>query len=115
MNDVVTSIAVTEARSSCKDEPDIAERLKKAMRACHGHWMVTAETEQFRAAVAAAALESNEEEKDRILRSGRKATEINNAMAAAAAGVPVDLISVLSDADEDLLPLMRLWKETNTR
>ena len=119
MNAAVMSIAVTEARTACKDEPDILERVRKAMRACHNHWMVTNEGQQFNAALAAAMLESNEEDKDRIARSGKAFNRLNNAVAAMISGVPVDLEAMAVEADaepkEDLIPVRQLWDETKRR
>lgn len=117
MNAVVMSIAVTEARGACKGEPDILERIKKAMRACHGHWMVTNEAEQLNSAIAAAALESDGDEKDRILRSGKAFNDANNAVAALMRGVPVDLEAMVEkmDKSDDILPVRKLWDETKQR
>lgn len=117
MNDVVMSIAITEARSACKGEPDIIERIKKAMRACHDHWMVTKEAQQFNSALAAAALESEPGEKDRILYSGKKFNSLNNAIAAASNGVPVDFSALVAEGEDDkpsdyLIPVRKLWDET---
>lgn len=109
----VAMIAAAEARSSCANEPNITERIKKAMRACHGHWMATSEPEQFRAAVAAAMLESPEDEKDRIARSAKALNKIGAMLQALQAGVPVDFEGMAAEKqDEDLLPLRKLWDET---
>lgn len=107
-------IAAAEARSRCAGEPDITERIKKAMRACHDHWMVTNETEQFRAAVAAAMLESPDEaEKDRIARSSKALNKVEAMLQALQAGVPVDFESMAAEKqDDDILPLRQLWDET---
>lgn len=104
-------IAVAEARTACKDEPDITERVKKAMKVCHNHWMETNETNQFRSALAAAMLESEDEvEKDRIGRSSRALNKLSAMLSALQAGVPVDVEAMAAEKrDEDLLPLMDLW------
>lgn len=105
-------IAVHEARDACKGEPDLTERIKKAMRACHGHWMETNEGEQLRAALAAAMLESPEDEKDRIARSAKLLSKFGAAMNALSQGVSVDLAETLSEIPEDILPIRALWEET---
>lgn len=71
MSDNVMAIAATQAQHACRGEPDLMERIKKAMKACHGHWMETNPSNQFRAAVAAAMLESEGLERDRIERSAQ--------------------------------------------
>jgi hypothetical protein len=105
------AIAVAEARPACAGEPDIVERVKKAMRVCNNHWMVTAEVHRVNAALAAAALESNEKERDRITRSGSAMNKANNALAALISGVPVDLeaLSAQMPKEDDLLPIMDMW------
>jgi hypothetical protein len=106
-------IAVSEARNACKGEPDVTERIRKAMRACRGHWMETNEENQFRAAVAAAALESEGEEKDRVERSAKALGRLSAVMNALQAGVPVDLEAMIAEPkDDDLIPLSGLWHES---
>jgi len=109
MNDPIMAIAVLEARDACKGEPDILERVKKAMRACADHWMVTNPLQQLNAAIAAAALESNDAEKDIILRSGK---DMNTAIAtiqALISGVPVDM-EKMDRPDQDLIPIAEMWR-----
>lgn len=114
MNAGLMSIAISEARSACKGEPNIIERVKKAMRACHDHWMVTNEGQQLNSAMAAAALESEGDEKDRILRSGKAFNDANNALNALIQGIPVDMEEMVArmDKSEDILPVRDLWNET---
>lgn len=105
-------IAIHEAREACKGEPDIIERLKKAMKPCRNHWMETNEQNQFRSALAAAMLESNEADKDRIGRSSRALNKLSAMLGALQQGVPVDIEAMAAEPrDEDLLPLMDLWRE----
>lgn len=112
MNNVM-AIAVHEARDACKGEPDILERVRKAMRACRDHWMVTNEGQQLNSALAAAMLESDEAEKDRIGRSGKNFNRANSVLAALVAGVPVDLEQMAAEKqDDDLLPIADLWRST---
>lgn len=110
MSDNVMAIAATEAQHACRGEPDLMERIKKAMKACHGHWMETNPSNQFRAAVAAAMLESEELERDRIERSADALKRANAAIQAMQAGLSVDLEEALK-ADEDTIPLMKMWRE----
>lgn len=106
-------IAAHEARSACKGETDLTARIKKAMTACHGHWMVTSESDQFRAAIGAAILESEGEDRDRIERSAKALNKLGAMLQAMQAGVPVDIEAMANEAtDTDLLPLRKLWDET---
>jgi hypothetical protein len=103
-------IAVHEARDACKGEPDISKRIEKAMRACKDHWMETDKQNQFRAALAAAMLESNEADKDRITRSMDSLRKVGALLGALTAGVPVDFEALASEkTDDDILPLNRMW------
>jgi hypothetical protein len=102
-----------EARSACQGEPDLMERIKKAMKACRGHWMETSETGQFRAAVSAAILESEGDERNRIERSAKALSRVNAMLHAMQTGVPVDIETMAAESqDEDLIPLMKIWRET---
>ena len=105
-------IAVLEARGACKGEPDVIERIKKAMRKCKGHWMEVDESNQFKSAIVAAVLESEGQEKDRIERSSRQLGRLSAVMTALQAGVPVDLEAMAAEKmDDDIIPLMALWHE----
>lgn len=73
MNEVAMTIATREARDACRGEPDVGERVKKAMRACRGHWLVTDERQQLNSALVADEVETE---------------------------------------GGDLIPIMKLWKET---
>lgn len=116
MNANVMSIAVLEARNACKGEPDILERIKKAMRACHNHWMVTNELQQLNSALAAAMLESDEAEKDRIGRSGKSMNRANDVLTALVRGVPVDLEALDNEEkQDDLIPVAQMWREIASR
>lgn len=116
MNAAVMSIAVTEARNACKGESDILERIRKAMRVCHNHWMVTGEAQQLNSALAGAMLESEGEERDRIGRSGKAFNRANIALAAMVSGVPVDIeameAELASEPVDDIIPIAQLWRET---
>lgn len=107
MNDATFSIVAIEAKSACEGEPDLVERIKKAMRAAKNHWVVTQEEEQFRGALGGAMLASDDTDQERI-----KASLLPlQALAAAIQGVPVDFERVLSDDPDKLIPLRKLWDE----
>ena len=109
-NDAMFSIVATEAKMACENEPDITERIKKAMRAAKDHWMETNEDGQFRGALGGAMLASDDDDKERI-----KASLLPlQALAAALQGVPVDIGRALPDDPDEvakLLPLRKLWDE----
>lgn len=108
-------IATSEARHACRGEPDITERLKKAMRACRDHWMETNEANQFKSAIAAAMLESAGDERTRIERSAAALNKLGAMIQALTAGVPVDLEAMAAEPkQDDLIPLRTLWDETAT-
>jgi hypothetical protein len=112
MNDGVVAICAHEARSACAGEKDLMERIRKAMKAARGHWMVTDPHQQFRAAVAAAVLESEGEERSRIERSAQALNKLGAALQALQAGVPVDLAGMVEKQDDDLIPLQKMWHDT---
>lgn len=111
MNDAGATIAAMEAREKCKGEPDLMKRIEKAMRATRDHWMETNPIGQFRAAVAAAICESDGLERDRLERSAEALKRASAALQAMQAGVSVDLAEALK-ADDDVIPLMKLWHGT---
>lgn len=105
-------IAVHEARDACKGEPDLVKRLEKAMRATRDHWMETNPDAQFRSAVAAAMLESDEADKDRIQRSMDGLRKVSALIGALQAGVPVDFEKLGEEQKaDDILPLSKMWHD----
>lgn len=105
-------IVAMEARTACRGEPDLIERIKKAMKASRNHWMVLEEAHQFRGALAGAILESEGEERDRIERSAAALNRTGAMLQALQAGVPVDFKSMAENKpDDDLIPLRKLWDE----
>jgi hypothetical protein len=105
-------IAVHEARDACKGEPDLVKRIEKAMRATRNHWMETSEDAQFRSALAAAMLESDDADKDRITRSMAQLRKVSAVIGALQAGVPVDFEKMAEDKPvDDILPLSRMWHD----
>lgn len=99
--ETIAYIAVDDIRPHCAGEPDITERVKKAMRQAHTFWLSTDDTLRFRSALAAAILESpNEEEKERIIQSARICGH--------------NPLGALDDCDDEFepLPLIGMWRET---
>ncbi len=112
MSEALISIAATEAMHACKDEPDLIERIRKAMRACHDHWLVTDERLQFMAALAAAHQASEGAERDRLERSSKAVNRVSAMLSALQAGVPVDVEAMSAEKpDDDLIPLNKMWHE----
>lgn len=107
MTDAVLSIAVSDIRSVCEGEPDVIERLKKAMRKAQDFWLSTDDDLRLRAACGAAMVTGSEQDKDRILRSLGPI----RAWAASMAGVPVDMEAAIVAAGDDVIPLMKMWRE----
>jgi len=107
---ILMTIGSIDARDACRGEPDIEMRVMKAMRAMINHWLVTGEVTRIQTACVSAMLESpNDAERDRIAESCKSLVELNNALAAAQAGVPVD-IAAIPTPRADSLPIMALWQ-----
>lgn len=105
-------ICVDDCRQECRGEFDIMERLKKAMRRAHNHWIENDEQRQFNAAVTAAYMETfDSAQKERIQRSMRALNSLAMALQAAKLGIPFDYDS-MKNPDEDVIPLNRLWADT---
>jgi hypothetical protein len=108
MSDAVMMIAVSDIRPHCKGEPDIKERIAKAMRRAQEFFMSTDDNLRFKAALAAALLESPEDEKDRIVQSSRMISAVSAAMS----GVPVNMDQALNTDDGfEPLPLIGMWHD----
>lgn len=109
--DVPTMIAARECAESCRGEPDLVERIRKAFRFfAKGHWILTDENEQLRAALSAVMTqrETTDAEKDRIVSS----VDQLRAVGAMLAGVPVSLGEIARREDETpSIPLRQLWLE----
>lgn len=112
MNDTLLAIAVADMRPACKDEPDLTERLRKAMKAAQSFWMSTDDDLRFRGACGAAMLESPEDEKQKIVYSVQEMRKVNMMLMAAMSGASVDIAATLDGIDmEKVLPLKKLWDE----
>ena len=107
----LAAIVAVEAREACKGEPDLTERIKKAMRAARQNWMAPPEAEQFRGAIAAAMSESEGEERELIRRSAEALGKLGAMLQALQAGVPVNFEAMEPPA-ADTIPLRKLWDET---
>ena len=104
-------IAATEAQHACENEPNIDERIRKAMRATKDHYLLTGEVHRIQAACAGAAMASKDKtEKDHIIASCRSLVDLNNMLAAAIAGVPV-AFEEIPEPKPNMLPIMALWQE----
>jgi len=103
-------VAVAEARLACRDESDVIERLRKAMRVCRDHWMETNETYRFRSAITAAMLESTGDQRELIERSVEALKKVSAILNALQAGVGVDY-NAIAELDNDVIPLNKLWNE----
>ncbi len=113
MNEVEMSIVAAEAKTACKDEPDLIERIKKAMRSARNHWMVLDPEIQLRGALAAALTESEGADRERLERSIERLKKASAILSALASGVPVDFDAVELPSDEDnaeTIPILKLWE-----
>lgn len=112
MNNAAMMIAATEAQDKCRGEPDIIERLRKAMNATKDHWMVTDYEMQFKAALAAAMMESPPDDKARIQRGLERMGRVAAMLRALQVGVAVDLdAEATAISEEEPLPLGKMWRE----
>jgi hypothetical protein len=105
MNDGVLTIAVTEAKAAAENETTLEGRLTAAMKATKNHWMATDEDTQFRAAIGAVLLLSEDEDKARL---EEEVSQIK-AVQAMLSGVPVDFDAM--EPMENPIGLTKLWRE----
>lgn len=95
-------------RHEVAGEPDLMERIRKAMKAAKSHWMVTDEDDQLKGAIVAAILESSEDEQERIKDNWNVVLSFN----ALVSGVAVDTAASLGKVGEDrAIPLLAMWRE----
>lgn len=113
--DNIMMIAAAEARIACKDEPDIKERFRKAARVMHDHWMLQGYEPQFKAALAAAMLESDEADKERYQAEFDGMAKAAALIQALQLGIPIDLESMAvempKDAPAERIGLREIWVE----
>ena len=107
MIDAVTDIAVDDIRPSCRNEPVLIERIKKAFAKAQDFWMSTDDALRFRAALAAILLETSDEaEKRRILETNDYIKALNAMMS----GLDVNMPDI-----SDPLPLIGMWHDARMR
>ena len=108
-----TMIAMSEAGSRLKESMSLTEMLNAAMDATVDHWIVLNEDEQFKAAIGAVLLKTDQPTRDRIS-SEMKALAIPSA---AQAGIPVDFARAFEEMKEDAEPigLLEFWREAKKR
>ena len=105
MNETVMLVAVDDIKQVCEGEPDVIKRLEKAMKKAQDFWLSTDDDLRFRAACAAAMVTGNTSDRERIVRS----IKVLRALSAMLSGVPVNVADVLTQADEDAIPLKKMW------
>lgn len=110
MNDTLLAIAVAELRSACAGEPDLIERVRKAMVAAQSFWMSTDDELRLRGALGAALVESDGADKDRLIRSIDSLRKLAATLNALQAGVSVNL-GDMPQPDDDLVPIMPMWRD----
>ena len=109
MDERLLSIGVQEAREKCKNIDNVEQRAKAAMKVMKGHWFVSDEGQQFRAAIAATILETtNEKEKEALARSHRNLAKVSLLMQAAQSNVD---IADLNIEEGEALPILAWWQE----
>lgn len=113
MSHLELKIAAKSVQNIPKDAP-LSDRIKYAMRYVRDHerdvfWMSAGVNDDamFRTALAAVMLAGSEEDRDIINRSMQPLRMLSAAMS----GAPVDFGAM--QVAEDLLPLMKLWRETD--
>ncbi len=111
MNNPLLSLIAAECQKPCANEPDLLERIKKAMRpVANGHWITMDEDLCIRGALGAVLLdpETTEDDKQRIVFTLEQFRSISAIMS----GVPVDVERAMSNPDEiKPVPLIKLWQE----
>ncbi len=111
MNNALLSIVAAECKGPCANEPDLLERIKKAMvPVANGHWMVMDDDLCLRGALAAVLLdpETTEDDKRRITFTLEQLRSVSAMMS----GVPVDVEQALANPEEiEPVPLIKLWQE----
>ena len=98
-------IATSEAKEQIRPEFGIEDRLRCAFKAVHNHWLVTDESEQYIAGIAA-VMESYEVTAPERQRLQASVAFIKHLMAG-----NFDMALKATEGVE-LLPLSRLWQET---
>ena len=109
MNHTDLTIAVQIIQPACKGEPDLIERIRKAMTEAKDYWASTDDDLRFRGALGAALLETHHPDERRRLEASINAIKNLNALLS---GVPVDVERMTSELDEiEVIPLQKMWQE----
>lgn len=104
MLSVTMLVAVKDIAIECAGEPDLMERVRKAMQHARAHWLIADPNARYTAAVAAALLETTEPaERERMERS----IALCRAVAETLDGRSVP-DAALNHA-EDCIPLLGMW------
>ncbi len=105
-------IAVAEARNALRPSMGLEERIKAAMKVTKDHWMERDEQAQYRAALAAAVLETTDPaERERLTGSSQFIMRQSSAMIAILNGVSIDASAPELIPPANLLPLVDWWRE----
>ncbi len=114
MNEALLVIIASDCQRPCANEPNLMERIKKAMKpVVNGHWITTDEDLCIRGALAAVLMDpkTTEDDKRRITFTLEQLRSIGSMMS----GVPVDVEVALANPDEiEPVPLFKLWQEAKT-
>ena len=104
------ALAVTIIRPACAGEPDLLERIKKAMREAKDYWMSNSDEFKFRAAIGAALVETPQDSPDyqRIISNFHVLRNIN----AMIQGIPINIEDALAELEgAEPIPLVAMWRE----
>lgn len=116
----VIALASIDASEAVQGIPDatLEERARAAMLAVQGHWLATAEEDQFMAACEGLARNCSAEETERIIEDLRRIKRASQLIGALQAGIPVDLEAMEQQAEEEdanssvgPLDLRAVWRE----
>ena len=106
--EVMVILVAADAEDAIKPGDTLEERLKAAMSAAKGHWMVTDDQLQFKGAIWAVLESCSPEERARI----ESELDLLKGLAAVQSGVPVDMPALLERTGKiDSIGLGRLWRE----
>lgn len=104
MLSVTMLVAVKDIAIECAGEPDLMERVRKAMQHARAHWLIADPNARYTAAVAAALLETTEPaERERLERSIGLARAVGGLLD----GFAVDDKAFAHV--EDCIPLLGMW------
>jgi hypothetical protein len=107
-------ICMADLEKSVKPEMSLEDRLRAAMSATRGHWLVTNEDEQFRCAVGAVMLSYGPDapEFDRLSWEMEGIRKVSAMITAASAGLSVNLSEDdFNTKQYEPIGLIAMWKE----